>query len=120
MKVSCLVVDMAAPLLGDEGMTKPTLKGFIGALWFLMPLATAVLLNAIVRPVLAWRLDGEQVLTGARRPDIHWVFDKATQAEHPWLTGFLGVSNGAIALATLIIILVLFVWRRFLRASIGR
>ena len=101
-------------------MTKPTLKGFIGALWFLMPLATAVLLNAVVRPVLAWRLDGEKALTGARRPDIYWVFDKATQAEHPWLTGFLGVSNGAIALATLIIILVLFVWRRFLRASIGR
>ncbi|HBI20008.1 MULTISPECIES: hypothetical protein [unclassified Brevundimonas] len=72
-------------------------------LWLIGPLFVGVLLNAVIRPVMADRLGGEQVVTGAgvRGRDVHWVFDAPTQGEHPLATVFLGWSHGQIALVAL-------------------
>ncbi|MCZ4108023.1 hypothetical protein O3U67_08020 [Brevundimonas diminuta] len=83
-------------------MTTPRRKALIDSLWYLIPLAIGVLLNAVLRPVMAERLGW-------------WTFDAATRAEHPWQTGFLEMSHGAVAFATMGVIVVLFVWRCFAR-----
>lgn len=75
----------------------------MGNLWLTGPLFVGVLLNAVIRPVMADRLGGEQVVTGAgvRGGDVHWVFDATTQREHPFATTFLEWSHGQIALGAL-------------------
>lgn len=100
-------------------MTTPRRKALIDSLWYVIPLAIAVLLNAVVRPFMAERLGGEMIRRGAsvRGPDTWWTFDAATGAEHPWQTGFLEMSHGAVAFATLVVIAVLFVWRCFARPA---
>lgn len=98
-------------------MTTPRRKALIDSLWYVIPLAVGVLLNAVVRPVMAERLGGEMIRRGAsvRGPDIWWTFDAATGADHPWQTGFLEMSHGAVAFATMGVIAVLFVWRSVAR-----
>lgn len=79
-----------------------------------VPLFVCVALNALVRPWLAARLGGTLVQSGAavRGPDRWWTFDAATQTEHPMLTGFLTLSDGALGMITfaLIAILLLGLW----------
>ncbi len=98
-------------------MTTPRRKTLIDSLWYVIPLAIGVLLNAVLRPVMAERLGGEMIRRGAgvRGSDTWWTFDAATRAEHPWQTGFLEMSHGAVAFATMGVIVVLFVWRCFAR-----
>lgn len=64
------------------------------------PLGVTVLLNAIVRPMMAERLGGEMIRRGAavRGSDRWWVFDAATKAEHPYQTAFLEASDGVMAM----------------------
>lgn len=94
-------------------MTTPRRKALIDSLWYVVPLAIGVLLNGVVRPIMAERLGGEMIRRGAsvRGSDTWWTFDAATRAEHPWQTGFLEMSHGAVALVTLAVIAVMFVWR---------
>ncbi|MEN5170496.1 hypothetical protein ABE444_13070 [Brevundimonas pondensis] len=98
-------------------MTTLRRKALIDSLWYVIPLAISVLLNGVVRPIMAERLGGEMIRRGAsvRGSDIWWAFDAATRAEHPWQTSFLEMSHGAVALVTLGVIAVLFVWRCFVR-----
>ena len=98
-------------------MTTLRRKALIDSLWYVLPLAVGVLLNAVVRPAMAERLDGEMIRRGAsvRGPDTWWTFDAATRVAHPWQTGFLEMSHGAVALVTLAVIAVLFVWRCLVR-----
>ncbi|MBK1970393.1 hypothetical protein ABC365_15420 [Brevundimonas sp. 3P9-tot-E] len=98
-------------------MTTPRRKALIDSLWYVIPLAIGVLLNAVVRPIMAACLGGEMIRKGAgvRGSDTWWTFDAATRAEHPWRTGFLEMPHSAVALATMAVIAVLFVWRCFAR-----
>lgn len=68
-----------------------------------IPLGIAVLMNAAVRPALAERLGGSlrQSMTTAKSSDRWWEFEQATREAHPMLTGFLQLSDGAIAMALL-------------------
>lgn len=90
-------------------------KALVDSLWYVIPLAITVLVNAVVRPFMASALNGEMVRKGAsvRGSDTYWVFDAVTRSEHPWQTRFLETSDGALALVTLAVIAVLFVWRSF-------
>ncbi|MDQ1153789.1 hypothetical protein [Brevundimonas sp. SORGH_AS_0993] len=83
-------------------------KAWLGYLWFIVALFVAVMLNGVVRPLMAHWLGGERVERGAssRGGDVYWVFDAATQREHPVATTFLGWSHGQIGLVTLAVILV--------------
>jgi hypothetical protein len=94
-------------------MTTLRRKALIDSLWYVIPLAIAVVLNAVVRPVMAERLGGEMIRRGAgvRGSDTWWTFDAATRAAHPWQTGFLEMSHGTVAFVTMGVIAVLFVWR---------
>lgn len=98
-------------------MTTSRRTALIDSLWYAIPLAIAVLLNGVVRPAMAERLGGEMIRRGAsvRGSDTWWRFDAATRAEHPWQTGFLEMSHGAVAFTTLVVIAVLFAWRCFAR-----
>lgn len=99
-------------------MTTLRRKTLIDSLWYVIPLAIAIVLNAVVRPVMADRLGGEMIRRGAsvRGPDTWWTFDAATRAAHPWQTGFLEMSHGAVAFVAMVVIAVLFVWRCLARA----
>ena len=68
-----------------------------------LPTGLAIVLNALVRPALAARFDGvrQQSYTNYRSFDGWWEFDGSVQAAHPTLTGFLGMSDGAIAMTGL-------------------
>lgn len=68
-----------------------------------VPLGVAVILNALVRPFLAEGLHGRLVRPAGsvRGGDRWWEFDAATRADHPVLTGFLHLSDGAIGMAAL-------------------
>lgn len=85
--------------------------------------AVGVVLNAVVRPFLAGRLGGEEIRRGAavRGSDRWWVFDEATRAEHPWMTGFLERSDGQVGVTCLVLIVILILGRwavkRLRRAS---
>ena len=87
------------------------------------PLALGVLLNALVRPGLARSLGGVQHSSGAsvRSSDTWWSFETAVSEAHPVLTSFLSTSNGAVAMWTLgmcvILLAVRWVIMRFLRGS---
>ncbi|MCW2287313.1 hypothetical protein EDF60_1967 [Leucobacter luti] len=65
----------------------------------LSPLAIGVLLNAIVRPWLATFIDAEEIRRGAavRGSDHWWEPTPHAVAEHPVISWFLSVSDGAIA-----------------------
>ena len=69
-----------------------------------LPTGLAIVLNALLRPLLAARLDGvqQQSYTNYRSYDSWWQFDASTQAAHPLLTGFLSLSDGAIAITGLL------------------
>ncbi len=69
-----------------------------------LPVGFAVLLNALARPALATQLGGvrQQSFTNYRSFDGWWEFDASVAAEHPLLTGFLGLSDGAIAMLGLL------------------
>lgn len=90
--------------------------GFLACL--LGPLAIAVLLNGVVRPWLATALGGERrsSISGVRSADTWWWFDPATQAEHPFLTGFLETSDGALAMCAIAATVVLLLGRWAVRA----
>lgn len=79
-------------------------------------IATAAVLNLLIRPALAAKIGGERVVTFDRRPrDMAWAFDEATKAAHPALTAFLETSDGAISLAALVAMVVMFAlwaWQR--------
>ena len=68
-----------------------------------IPLGIAVLLNAAVRPALAERLGGtmRQSMTTTKSSDLWWEFEPTTREAHPMLTGFLQLSDGAVAMAML-------------------
>ena len=68
-----------------------------------IPLGVAVILNALVRPFLADGLPGRLVRRAGsvRGGDRWWEFDEATRADHPLLTAFLHLSDGAIGMAAL-------------------
>lgn len=67
------------------------------------PICAAIVLNSLVRPALAAGIGGarEQTYTGHRSSDGWWEFDTAARAAHPVLTGFLEMTDGAIAVAGL-------------------
>lgn len=90
--------------------------GFLACL--VGPLAIAVLLNAVVRPWLADSLGGERRSSGAgvRSNDTWWWFEPVTQAEHPFLTGFLATSHGAVAMWAIAATVVLLLGRWAMRA----
>ncbi|UOR01704.1 hypothetical protein MUN77_16590 [Leucobacter allii] len=69
------------------------------------PVALAVAVNALARPALAERYGGlrHQHFTTFRSSDGWWEFDAATSAAHPIITGFLGLSDGAIVAAGLLL-----------------
>lgn len=81
-----------------------------------IPLAPAVLCNAVVRPALAHGLGGERRTSGnaVRGHDTWWEFDEAVRAAHPVLThllslhdslyALLGLAGAAIAVATLFVL----------------
>ena len=79
-----------------------------------VPLFICVALNALIRPWLAGTLGGTLVQSGhaVRGPDRWWNFDSATRVEHPLLTGFLSLSDGALAMLTFAVIalLLLAIW----------
>jgi len=83
-------------------------KVLLGSLWFIIPLFVGVMLNAVVRPLMAHRLGGEKVVTGAgvRGGDVHWMFDELSRREHPIATTFLGWSHAQIGLITLVVVAV--------------
>lgn len=68
-----------------------------------IPLAVAALVNAVVRPALAERLGGSlrRSMSTAKSADRWWEFEPATREAHPMLTGFLQLSDGAVAMAML-------------------
>jgi len=76
-----------------------------------MPLMICVVLNALVRPWLADGLGGKTVRSGAsvRGSDRWWTFDAQTQVDHPVLTAFLHLSDGALAMLTFAVIAVLLI-----------
>lgn len=76
-----------------------------------VPLLICTALNALVRPWLAGKLGGALVRSGAavRGPDRWWTFDATTQAEHPIMTSFLKLSDGAMGMLTFAVIAVLLV-----------
>lgn len=69
-----------------------------------LPTGLAIVFNAFARPLLAAKLDGvqQQSYTNYRSYDSWWLFDANTQAAHPLLTGFLNLSDGAIAIIGLL------------------
>ncbi|QZY52612.1 hypothetical protein [Leucobacter tenebrionis] len=75
------------------------------ALWLpgcvALPVAVAVLLNALLRPRLAEHLGGirRHHYINYRSFDGWWVFDEPTRLAHPTLTSFLELSDGAVAAA---------------------
>ncbi|MET4682509.1 hypothetical protein [Brevundimonas faecalis] len=77
--------------------------------WLILPLGAGTLLNGVIRPWLATAIGGVRKTSGAgvRGPDVYWVFDPATQAEHPWLVRFLELSDGQMGL---IIFPVIAIW----------
>lgn len=77
-------------------------------LLFFVPVGVVFLLNGVVRPLMESALGGTMVRTSnnIRRGDIWWMFDDATRADHPLLTGFLAdYSNGAIALTGVVTVI---------------
>ncbi|MDR6867043.1 hypothetical protein J2Y69_001642 [Microbacterium resistens] len=84
---------------------------------FVGPLGVGVLLNGLVRPSLAHDLDGIRHAHGAsvRGSDVYWEFDAATQAAHPFLTGFLETSDGVVGMCALGLVVVLLLGRWALR-----
>ncbi|WP_125100312.1 hypothetical protein [Leucobacter chromiireducens] len=70
----------------------------------LSPLGLGVLLNAIVRPWLATLIEAEEIRRGAsvRGSDRWWVPTHQSAAEHPAISWFLSVSDGALAGALLL------------------
>lgn len=89
----------------------PRLQTLLSAptLAVVVPLFVCTALNGVVRPWLAGTLGGTLVRSGAavRGPDRWWTFDAATQAEHPALTSFLALSDGALGMLTFAIIAIL-------------
>ena len=77
----------------------------------MVPLIVCVALNAVVRPWLADGIGGELVRSGAavRGSDRWWTFDAQTQVDHPALTAFLTLSDGALAMLTFAVIAVLLI-----------
>ena len=79
-----------------------------------LPFLVGVVLNGLVRPWLADVLDGKPVRHGSavRGSDRWWTFDVQTQIDHPQLTAFLTLSDGAIGMLTLatIAVLLLVIW----------
>ncbi|WP_187977620.1 hypothetical protein [Mycetocola sp. JXN-3] len=76
------------------------------------PLAVGVILNALVRPWLASLLGAERHASGngVRGQDVWWTVDAATAIEHPFLSGFLAMSHGLIAMYLLgVIVLALLI-----------
>ncbi|GAA1606261.1 hypothetical protein [Leucobacter chromiireducens] len=63
------------------------------------PLAVGVLLNAIVRPWLATFIDAEEIRRGTsvRGSNRWWEPTPQSVAEHPVISWFLSVSDGALA-----------------------
>ena len=90
---------------------KSWLSRYGSTLAICVPFVLCTLLNALVRPWLAQKLDGILVTygNGVRGPDRYWQFDAATQAEHPALTWFLSCSDGLMSLVTFFIIAILLV-----------
>jgi len=77
----------------------------------MVPLIVCVALNAVVRPWLADGLGGKTVRSGAsvRGSDRWWSFDAQTQVDHPALTAFLTLSDGALGMLTFAVIAVLLI-----------
>lgn len=77
----------------------------------MVPLIVCVALNAVVRPWLADGLGGKAVRSGAavRGSDRWWTFDAQTQVDHPALTAFLTLSDGALAMLTFAVIAALLI-----------
>lgn len=106
------------PLYQGVRMTVPNLrrKTLLSAptLAVVLPLFGCTAANALLRPWLAGTLGGTVVRSGAsvRGPDRWWTFDAATRVEHPFLTSFLTLSDGALGMLTfaLIVILLLGLW----------
>ena len=84
-------------------MSPFTPKDLIRYWWVIVPVLSCASFNFAVRPILAMRFDGVEVIAraGTRRRDSHWTFDPIVRDEHPLLTGFLGMSDGQVALITL-------------------
>lgn len=75
----------------------------------LVPLAVCVILNALIRPWLAGTIGGTVIRSGSsvRSNNRWWTFTETTQADHPWLTWFLSMSDGAVAMIALGLIAIL-------------
>ncbi|WP_424937025.1 MULTISPECIES: hypothetical protein [Bacteria] len=86
------------------------------------PLAVGVLLNGVVRPAIGHALGGMRRAPGAavRGSDVYWEFDAATQAAHPFLTRFLEVSDGTVAMCVVGLVVVLLLGRWGLRRRRSR
>lgn len=114
------------PCEQSVGMSTPNLRlktrFSASTIVVVLPLFICVTLNALLRPWLAQVLGGTMVRSGAgvRGSDRWWTFDPATHIEHPILTGFLSLSDGALGMLTLaaIAVLLLGLWliSRFRRA----
>lgn|SRR3989344_567747 len=87
-------------------MKTPTLRSFVGWLWFIIPVIVGGVLNAVARPILAARLDGQKVFVGPQGRDRQWMFNVETQNEHSALTRFLEMPDGQVAFITLCVIAV--------------
>jgi hypothetical protein len=78
------------------------------------PLIVCVILNALIRPWLADQIGGTVIRTGSsvRSNNRWWTFAETTQTDHPLLTWFLSVSDGAVAMAAagLVVIFLLIGW----------
>ena len=84
-------------------MSPFTPKDFIRYWWVIVPVLSYALFNFAVRPILAMRFNGIEVMAtaGTRRRDTYWTFDPIVRDEHPIMSAFLSVSDGQVALIAL-------------------
>ena len=79
-----------------------------------VPLFVGIVLDSLVRPWLADMIGGKPVRHGSavRGSDRWCTFDAQTQIDHPRLTAFLTLSDGAIGFVALAIValLLLAIW----------
>ena len=80
------------------------------------PFAIGVLLNAVVRPLIAGAIGATELRSGAsvRGSDRWWIADPGAAAAHPFLAAFLRVSDGAIGVAVLLTcaVIAVTIWAR--------